>query len=78
MMLLSFTAVVNASKSLPAVSHDVLHFITNACPTIASKFRRLDGEKLSAAKGEFAALEREGNIRRSSSPWSSPLHMVRK
>ncbi len=77
-LLLLFTAVVNTSKSLPAVSHDVLHFITNAGPPIASKFRRLDGEKLSAAKAEFAILEREGVIRRSSSPWSSPLHMVRK
>jgi hypothetical protein len=77
-LLLLFTAVVNASKSLPAVSHDVLYFITTAGPPIASKFRRLDGEKLSAAKAEFAILEREGVIRRSSSPWSSPLHMVLK
>jgi hypothetical protein len=47
-------------------------------PPIASPFRRLDPEKLAAAKAEFAALERDGIIRRSSSPWASPLHMVKK
>jgi hypothetical protein len=78
-MLLLFTAVVNAFKSLPAVSHDVLqHFITTAGLPISSKFRRLDGKKLSGAKAEFTALEREGVICRSSSPWLLPLHMVRK
>ena len=44
-------------------------------PPIASPFRRLDTEKLAVAKAEFAALERDGIIRRSSSPWVSPLHM---
>jgi hypothetical protein len=44
-------------------------------PPIASPFRRLDTEKLAAAKAEFAALERDGII---SSPWASPLHMVKK
>ncbi len=39
---------------------------------------RLDTEKLAAAKAEFAALEQDGIIRRSSSPWTSPLHMVKK
>ena len=29
-------------------------------------------------KAEFAALERDGIIRRSSSPWVSPLHIVKK
>jgi hypothetical protein len=38
----------------------------------------LDGEKLVAAKAEFTAMERDGIVQRSSSPWSSPLHMVRK
>ncbi len=47
-------------------------------PPIASKFRKLDGEKLAAAKAEFKQLEEEDIIQRSTSPWSSPLHMVRK
>ena len=30
------------------------------------------------AKQEFAEMERQGIIRRSSSDWASPLHMVQK
>jgi hypothetical protein len=33
---------------------------------------------LAAAKAEFLQLEKDGIVRRSDSPWSSPLHMVRK
>jgi hypothetical protein len=32
--------------------------------------RRLDGEKLAAAKVEFLWMEKEGIIRRYNSPWS--------
>jgi hypothetical protein len=47
-------------------------------PPIASKFRRLDAAKLAAAKAEFAQLEKDGIVRRSCSPWATPLHMVEK
>jgi hypothetical protein len=56
----------------------VEHHLETRGPPIASPFCRLDAEKLAAAKAEFAALERDGIIRRSSSPWASPLHMVKK
>jgi hypothetical protein len=42
------------------------------------RFRRLDLAKLAAAKAEFSKLEKDGIIRRSSSNWSAPLHMVMK
>jgi hypothetical protein len=45
---------------------------------MASKFRRLDAEKLSTAKREFLALEQPGMVRQSNIPWASPLHMVSK
>ena len=38
----------------------------------------MDPEKLAAAKAEFSALDKVGIIQRSTSPWSSPLHMVKK
>jgi hypothetical protein len=77
-LLERFPDVVNPSKKLPATSHGVCHHIVTTGPPVAAKFRRLDGEKLAAAKAEFAAMERDGIVQRSSSPWSSPLHMVRK
>jgi len=79
-LLAKFPAVVNPSKKLPpAAKHNVEHHIRTANgPPISSKFRRLDAAKLAAAKAEFDQLERDGIIRRSDSPWSSPLHMVMK
>ncbi len=73
-----FPEVANASKVLLPSSHGVEHFISMKGPPIASKFRRLDTEKLQAAKAEFEQLEREGIVQRSTSPWASPLHMVMK
>ncbi|GFR90995.1 retrovirus-related Pol polyprotein [Elysia marginata] len=58
--------------------HGVVHHIPTPSPPVHARARRLDNDKLSAAKAEFEELERLGIIRRSSSPWSSPLHMVRK
>jgi hypothetical protein len=73
-----FPEVVNVSQRLPESKHGVVHHLVTTGPPVSSKFRHLDSEKLAAAKAEFAQLERDGIIRRSSSPWASPLHMVRK
>ena len=54
------------------------HLLTNPGPPVYSKSPCLDPDKLSAAKEEFSAMEKARIIRRSSSPWSSPLHMVKK
>jgi len=78
-VIAEFPAVVNISKSLPAVKHGVEHIIETLCPRpVASRYRRLDPEKLEIARAEFAELEKQGIVRRSSSSWSSPLHMVPK
>jgi hypothetical protein len=50
---------------------------TNGRPIFA-KARRLDPEKHRIAEAEFRKLEKAGIVRRSNSPWSSPLHMVLK
>jgi hypothetical protein len=66
-----------ASKRLSPVSHDVFHHIVTHGLPIATKFQKLDAEKLAAAKAEFKQLEEDNIIQRSTSPWSSPLHMVK-
>jgi hypothetical protein len=79
-LLRRFPEVVNPDKRLPRVTkHKVEHHIgvRDGSPNTA-KFRRLDAERLVAAKVEFDQLEQDGIIRRSDSPWASPLHMVRQ
>jgi len=73
-----FQVVLNPGMELPQTTCDVAHFLSTRGPPVASAFRRLDPEKLEAAEKEFAALEAAGVVRRSTSPWASPLHMVRK
>ncbi len=77
-ILRDFPDVVNAAKCLPTVQHDVEHHIRTSGPPIASRFRRLEGNKLEAARREFEAMESEGIIERSTSPSASPLHLVPK
>ena len=64
-----------ATKPRHGVRH---HLLTNPGPPVFSKPRRLDPEKLAAAQEEFSAMEKAGIIQRATSPWSSPLHMVKK
>ncbi|TGZ54618.1 hypothetical protein DBV15_12249, partial [Temnothorax longispinosus] len=45
---------------------------------VAERPRRLPPDKLAAAKAEFKRLVELGICRPSSSPWSSPIHLVRK
>ncbi len=77
---LRFPAVFAASAAVTAVPppHGVQHYITTIGQPSTAKFRRLDPARLAAAKAEFQAMLDEGVIRRSSSQWSSPLHMVKK
>ena len=58
--------------------HRVQHHIETEGRPVAAKYRRLDAAKLKAAQAEFRELERQGVIRRSSSNWALPLHLVKK
>lgn len=61
------------------VKHQTRHYIrTTPGPTVFSRPRRLDADRLALAKQEFEEMLRSGIIRPSDSPWSSPLHMVSK
>jgi hypothetical protein len=77
-LLASFPAIIGDVKGKPSLKHRIRHTIeTTGCPVFA-KARRLDPDKLRQAEAEFRKLEAAGIIRLSDSPWSSPLHMVRK
>ncbi len=73
-----FQDVANTEGRLPPAKHKTLHHIKTAGPSATARFCCLDAAKLAAAKENFAKLERDGIIRRSSSTWSAPLHMVMK
>jgi len=74
-----YEQLVAKQRGLPPVKHSVEHTIdTGDARPIAQRYRRLDPEKLAAAKKEFAELELQGIVERSDSPWASPLHMVQK
>ena len=80
-LLAKFPKVTNKDGlqfASPDPAHGVFHHILTEGPPIAAKARRLDAEKLAAAKAEFASMEAAGIIRRTDSPWSSPLHLVKK
>ena len=73
-----FPSVLNTSKVLPKPTHHLEHFLVTEGRPVKAKYRRLDNDRLEAAKKELAELEKQGIIRRSSSNWASPLHMVKK
>jgi hypothetical protein len=52
-----FPDVVNAGKALPAAVHGFKHHITTSGPLITSRFLRLEGAKLEAARKEFKTME---------------------
>ena len=54
------------------------HILTNPRPPIFAKASQLDPAKLALAKAEFSTMEKSGIVRLSTSPWASPLHMVKK
>ena len=62
----------------PSTKHSVEHFITTKGPPVHAHTRRLPPDKLALAKAEFDRMKAMGIIRRSSSPWASPLHIVPK
>ena len=58
--------------------HGVEHqIVTQGHPTVLRP-RRLSADKFAASKAEFSKMEEAGIIRRSNSPWSSPLPIVPK
>ena len=77
-LLAEFPAITTPNFIQSPTKHGVEHFITTRGPPVHARAHRLPPNKLAAAKLEFDKMEAMGIIRRSSSPWASPLHMVPK
>lgn len=78
LLLKKYSDILTPSFDSDSNKHGVEHHIVTTGPPVHAHARRLDPEKLEAAKAEFKRMEQMGIIRRSNSAWSSPLHMVRK
>ena len=77
-ILAEFPGVTTPTFSTATVKHGVQHYIPTEGPPVYAHARRLAPDKLALAKDEFRKMEQMGIVRRSSSPWASPLHMVSK
>ena len=77
-LLAEFPDLTQPTFSAPTVKHGVEHHIDTKGPPVYARARRLDPAKLAVAKAEFSHMEQVGIIRRSDSPWASPLHIVAK
>jgi RNase H-like domain found in reverse transcriptase/Reverse transcriptase (RNA-dependent DNA polymerase)/Integrase core domain/Integrase zinc binding domain len=77
-LLARFPSITTAVSGPPSPKHGVQHSIETQGRPVFAKARRLDPQKLAIAEAEFRALEKAGVVRRSDSPWASPLHMVPK
>ncbi|GBM71787.1 hypothetical protein AVEN_79440-1 [Araneus ventricosus] len=79
-LLLKFSDITMPSQSKPAVhvKHNTEHHIETRGPPVFSKARRLDPEKLQAAKREFQCMVSQGWCRQSKSARQAPFRWFPK
>lgn len=77
-LLKQFPGITQSQHSINNTTHDVTHHIITSGQPVFAKPRRLAPNMLKAAKAEMQSLLDAGICRPSSSPWASPLHMVKK
>lgn len=77
-ILSEFTDITKLSPYGSRTKSTIFHRIETTGQPVFARPRRLDPDKLKAARTEFEFLMRAGICRPSNSNWSSPLHMVRK
>ena len=77
-LLTKYKSLTSDFTAIEPVKHNTKHHInTNGLP-VHSRVRPLYGSKLEATKREFEKLEQLGVVRKSYSPWASPIHLVPK
>lgn len=78
-ILREYPDITRPAGQTTIIKHSTVHHLrTTPGPPIYSRPRRLDSERLKAAKQEFDEMLQNGTARLSDSPWSSPLHLARK
>ena len=77
-LLKEFLGLINSGNGSPHPRHRMQHVIETTGRPVFPRSHHLDPDKLQTSKEEFRKLELAGIIRRSDSPWVSPLHMVKK
>lgn len=78
-LLMSYKEITQPQNFVSTIPlHNVRHYITTNGSPVYAKPRRLDPQKLSIAKKEFAYMMENGICRPSKSSWASPLHLVPK
>jgi len=76
-LLKKYAEVINPTRQREP-KHSTVLYIQTTEPPVSTKARKLSPEKLQIAKQEFKIMCQAGVCRPSSSPWSSPLVMVKK
>ena len=77
-ILHEFPSILVPNFKSAGSKHGVEHYIETSGPPVSARARRLDPDRLTSAKSTFKEMEAQGIIRKSNSPWASPLHMVKK
>ncbi|XP_018302672.1 uncharacterized protein [Mycetomoellerius zeteki] len=77
-IIAEFPEVTGLDQSTPGSNNDMCHHIVTEGPLVAERPKRLNQDKLKAAKAEFKRLVDLGICEPSNSPWASPIYMVHK
>ncbi|XP_065213391.1 uncharacterized protein LOC135840687 isoform X1 [Planococcus citri] len=77
-LLAKYPSLIRPAPFLETPKHPVEHYIETTGPPVFAKPRRLRHEMFVRAKKEFDEMLRLGIVRRSKSPWASPLLLREK
>ena len=77
-VLIGYQEIIQPTFSSDTVRHGVQHYITTSVIPVPAKARWLAPDKLAIAKTEFLEMEKMVMIKKSNSPWASPLHIAPK